>query len=145
MKNKTLKILLVITALMIVAGSSLFAGNPHFTIKDILSKNVNPFIAIVAFLIPITAIAGTIVFSSLFIKWWHQRKLLMIEKGMIEQSLNKYRLHSLLWGIILFAVGSGIIAQQLIIGRQLKGGIVVLSIGAGLLIFRKIITGKDYQ
>lgn len=65
----------------------------------------------------------------------------MIEKGQIEHSLDKYRLNSLLWGILALAAGGGITVQALIVQRPPAGGIVLLFIGAGLLIFRRLLSG----
>ena len=150
MKHKKLILTLLLTLFLVAVSSSLMADSGSHAhqrefIKKLLSKDVNPFIAIVAMLVPITAIAGTVVFGTLFVKWWHQRRMLMIEKGMVEQSLDKYRLNSLLWGIIALAIGAGVLIQKLIVNRPPKGGVVLLLIGAGLLIFRKIISGKDYK
>ena len=146
MKRKAL-ILTLSLALLALAASGLAAqGQQHFDeelFKQLISKDTNPVIAVFMFLIPITAISGGTVLLIFAIKWWHQRRMLMIEKGMAQQSVLNLRLHTLLAGVICLAVGTGISIQQAILQLSPRGGVVLLCLGVGLLVFRALIGRKE--
>ncbi|MDY6934448.1 MAG: DUF6249 domain-containing protein [Spirochaetota bacterium] len=101
---------------------------------------------IIVTIIPIVGIVAGFTIFFFYMLWDHKRKVLMIEKGIEQKSLDLESL-SLLSGLILFAIGLSLTLFFYIkegISYSILGGLFPLSIGLSLIIFFVTkITTKD--
>lgn len=86
----------------------------------------------------------TVILLFFYFRWRHQQRMLMIEKGTLDDKPVNFRVHSLLWGMICALAGLAITAIGLVNVGKLNGGIVVFGIGAALLGYH-FITSADHH
>jgi hypothetical protein len=91
---------------------------------------------IIIAVIPIVGIVTTAVVVFFYLLWNHKRKILQIKAGQFHKQDFDLLAFSLFAGLLLAALGGGLTIFLAILGGAgygLLGGIIPLSIGAGLL------------
>ena len=95
-------------------------------------------------LIPIVGIVMGSVVIFFYLLWYHRRKTLLIKAGQYSRPEFDLLSFSLLAGLLLSSVGVTVTLLLIVIGGKsygLFGGLIPLSIGAGLLAYYRMKRG----
>ena len=93
---------------------------------------------IIVTIIPIVGIVMGSVVIFFFLLWNYKQKKLLIEKGLYRKMEFDMMSFSLFSGLLLLSIGAGLVVFFLMkdgFGYSVLGGIIPLCIGAGLTIF----------
>jgi hypothetical protein len=99
---------------------------------------------VIVAIIPIVGIVMGCVVVFFYLLWNHRRRTLLIQAGQYNRPQFDLLSFSLLAGLLLFAVGLALtvfLAIALGLNLGLLGGIIPLSVGAGLLVYYGIKRG----
>jgi hypothetical protein len=126
------------------AGRKAYMDGQRVSVYTYISMEQSNAVQIIVAVIPIVGITMSSVVVFFYLLWHHRRRMLLIKAGQYHKDEFDLLTFSLLAGLLLVGVGTGLTVFFALIraGYGLLGGIIPLTSGSGFLAFYIIKRGE---